>query len=135
MFDDHVIIDAYSRADAIGDGILIDVTDTAKEAGFTCAVALTQEAWADCVAWSDATDTAKGGFTGQSESGRLWDVLWMTRFAIQRHRAATDRLEVRLYRVPPTGLDIEARPTRLHALTGPGDDGEQVITICLPHED
>jgi hypothetical protein len=135
MFNNDDIIHAYTRADALADGTLVDVTGTAAEAGFTCPVALTQDAWADAVAWSDGTDAAKGGFTGQSESGRLWDVLWMTRYAIQRQRATGDRLEVLLYRVPATGRELEPRLTRLHALTGPGDHGEQVITICLPHED
>jgi Cupin len=57
-------------ADAIADGILIDVTETAREAGFTVHVALTQEAWTDCVAWNNSTDTAKPEYTGQSEAGR-----------------------------------------------------------------
>jgi hypothetical protein len=59
----------------------------------------------------------------------------MTRDAIQRHNTSGYRLEVRLYRVPATGPAIHPRLTRLHVLTGPGDDGEHVVTICLPHED
>ena len=55
----------------------------------------------------------------------------MTRDAIQRHRPNGHRLEVVLYRVPAT----QPRLARLHVLTGPGDHGEHVLTICLPHED
>jgi len=135
LFGEAEVIHCYSRADAIADGILIDVTETAREAGFTVPVALTQEAWSDCVAWNDATDTAKGDYTGQSEAGRLWDVLFMTRDAIQHHHTDGHRLEVVLYRVPATGLDTQPRLARLHVLTGPGDHGEHVLTICLPHED
>src|SRR4051794_4558851 len=35
------VIFAYTRADALADGVLIDVTDTAKEAGFRIPVAVT----------------------------------------------------------------------------------------------
>jgi hypothetical protein len=66
---------------------------------------------------------------------RLSDLLFMTRDAIQRHHTDGYRLEVQLYRVPATGRDIHPRLARLHVLTGPGDHGEQVLTICLPHED
>ena len=45
------VIYAYTRAEAIADGVLIDVTETAKEVGFRLPVALTAAAWADCVAW------------------------------------------------------------------------------------
>ena len=34
FWDDAEIISIYTRAQAIEDGVLVDVTDTAKEAGF-----------------------------------------------------------------------------------------------------
>ncbi|MGH3460838.1 MAG: DUF6573 family protein [Kribbellaceae bacterium] len=118
LFGEAEVIHCYSRADAIADGILIDVTETAREAGFTVRVALTQEAWSDCVAWNDATDTAKGDYTGQSEAGRLWDVLFMTPrcHPAPPHRRTPPRGQ--LYRLPATGPDIHPRLARLHDLTG-----------------
>ena len=44
------IIDSYTRKQAIADGVLIDVTETASEAGFRIPVALTRAVWADYVA-------------------------------------------------------------------------------------
>ena len=44
--------------------------------GIVWPVALTSAAWADCVEWADAIEARKG-YTGQSESGRFWDVAWM----------------------------------------------------------
>ncbi len=38
-------ISAYSRAQAIEDGILVDVSDTAREAGFNIPVAITRTVW------------------------------------------------------------------------------------------
>jgi hypothetical protein len=71
------VIHRYTRQEAIADGILIDVTDTAKEAGFSYPVALTTAVWADYVAVPD-------GVEGQDEVGRLWDILWMLRAEIRR---------------------------------------------------
>ena len=59
---------SYGRAQAIEDGMLIDVSTTAREAGLAWPVALTAAAWADTVEWTDATEARKG-YTGQSESG------------------------------------------------------------------
>src|SRR5215213_8069377 len=53
-------IDTYGRAQAIADGLLVEVAEgIAREAGFTVPVALTVAAWGDCVAWSDATTGAR----------------------------------------------------------------------------
>ncbi|MGH3368677.1 MAG: DUF6573 family protein, partial [Nocardioidaceae bacterium] len=117
MFDNAEVLDTYTLADAIRDGILIDITDTAREAGLGVAITITQDAWDDCVAWTKETENRKG-FTGQSQTGRLWDVLTMTRYAAQRTVGTT--ATVQLFRVPPRGRDIEARYTELHLNIGPG---------------
>ena len=67
------VISTYTRAQAIEDGVLVDVGSTANEAGFKWPVALTSAAWADCVAWTD-DDSQKQ--VHQDQSGRLWDVLY-----------------------------------------------------------
>lgn len=120
------LIFSYSRAQAIADGVLVDVSEQAREAGFRYPVALTAAAWADCVAWPESSRSA-----GQSESGRLWDVLWMTKLAIKG--ADGDRVMVRVLRVPARGG--RAAPAALQAVVGPGDGWEPVITIMLPGED
>jgi hypothetical protein len=50
MFD-HVI-HAYSRANAIEDGVLIDVSSVAKEAGFKIPVAVTSGVWERYIEWT-----------------------------------------------------------------------------------
>ena len=130
----------FSRAQALDDGVLIDCSSTAQEAGIVWPVAITAAAWADCVGWSDADDQRKRGHTGQSESARLWDVCWMASMAI---RAALRRgqdeagppLAFQLYRVPRDGRGIRPRLVTLLLRVGPGDTGEPVITILLPGED
>ena len=76
-------ISIYTRAQAIEDGVLVDVTETAREAGFRCPVALTSEVWADCVEWTEA-DKTSATRACQDEAGRLWDVLWMGMIAGRR---------------------------------------------------
>jgi hypothetical protein len=77
MFDNDEIVHRYTRADAIRDGVLIDVTAVAQEAGIRYPVALIAGAWAECVA-------VPPGVQCQDEAGRLWDVVWMLRVGIQR---------------------------------------------------
>jgi Family of unknown function (DUF6573) len=127
-------IDAYSRAQAIADGLLVDVVEgIAREAGFTVPVALTAAAWGDCVAWSDADNRRKS--TVQDEQGRLWDVLWMTRCAVRSASDPTNQVRLQLYRVPREVREVRPQPVSLVAVCGPGDNGEPVITIMQPGED
>lgn len=118
-----------SRADAIRAGELVEAPrELVHEAGLGVPVALTRAAWEDCVRW----DPADGGM--QDETGRLWDVLWMTRAAASRN-PATSRADVVLYRVPRSGQGwTQPKKARLVAVIGPGDHGEAVLTLMLPEE-
>lgn len=132
MFSDADFVYTYSRAQAIDDGVLADVSETAREAGFRIPVALTAAVWAECVAWSEA-DTKRMGVP-QDEAGRLWDVLWMASCAARRHRhASADRVAFEVLRVPRGRRRATRCALVLHI--GPGDGGEPVITIMLPNED
>ena len=127
------IISTYTRAQAIEDGVLIDVSSIAKESGFNeWPVSLTAGAWADCVAWSD-TDSQTQVY--QDQSGRLYDVIFMAFQAICLSREVGDRLLFRFYRVPRDGHSTDAELTTLKLIVGPGDGGESVMTILLPNED
>jgi len=126
------MISSYSREQALEDGVLIDVTETAKEAGIVIPVALTSSAYEDCVSWT-SEDTKKQ--TPQDVSGRLWDVLWMASDAMRRNRQQSDKLLFDLYRVPRDGKTRKPILTTLKVLIGPGDNHEPVLTIMMPNED
>ncbi len=126
------VISCYSRAQAIEDGVLVDVTDVAHEAGFKWPVAITLAAWCDCVAWTERDNRFQ---VQQDESGRLWDVLFMAFYAIRSTTDPGDRLLFSLYRVPRDGHSIKAEEVRLKLMVGPGDAGESVVTVMLPTED
>lgn len=125
-------IHVYTRAQALEDGVLVDVSKTALEAGFKVPVALTRAVWDRFVAWTDEdTDNQ----TMQDEAGRLWDILSMLMFAIQRDRSEAYQLIYQLAVVPRDGKSCSAKRTKLKSLIGGGDKGEPVITIMLPTED
>ena len=67
------VISTYTRAQAIEDGMLIDVSATGQQAGFCWPVALTSATWENCVAWTEE-DTQKQ--ICQDVPGRRWDVLY-----------------------------------------------------------
>jgi hypothetical protein len=124
-------IHTYTRAQAIGDGMLVDVSETAAEAGFRVPVAMTRAAWADCVKWSE-TDSKRQIY--QDEAGRLWDVLFMAMNAARRG-GGRQTLQFQIYRVPRGGRGTRPLLVELVASIGPGDLGEPVITIMQPGED
>lgn len=124
-------ISVYTRADAIADGHLVDVSETAREVGFKFPVAVTRPVWEQFVAWDN--DAEK---TYQDESGRLWDVLYMAHFTIKimgNNNPATPRLAYELLSIPRG--KTKAINCKLHIHIGPGDAGEPVLTIMLPEED
>lgn len=87
------VVYAYTRANAIADGELVDVSDIAKEAGFRLHVAVTRNVWEACVAWNHLDNKAQ---VNQDESGRLWDVIWMLRCAINSFKDKSV-MQYRLY--------------------------------------
>ncbi len=56
MFSDSDIISKYTRAQALQDGQLIDVSKVASEMGFTYPIAITQNLWHS---WIEPTPKAK----------------------------------------------------------------------------
>ena len=130
-FAEHDVIAAYSRAEAISDGMLVDVSQTAKEAGIRFPCAMTAATWETCVAWNNADMEAQG--VPQDEVGRLWDVLMVFRHAART--ADGDEFRFTVLIVPRDGHAKRARRTELRATCGPGDTLEPVITIMLPNED
>lgn len=118
------ILHSITREDLLRDGALVDVSELAKEAGFTMPVVVGRSVW-------EAYVEVPPNVVGQDETGRLWDILWMLACRI-RHGAAGSSL---LYTLLVRNDNRRPRPVQLKALCGPGDQGEPVITILMPDED
>jgi hypothetical protein len=127
VFEDADLIHRYRRADALGDGVLIDVSAVAREAGLRYPVALTRAAWERCVA-------VPPGVVGQDEASRLWDLCWMLAGGVRRSPARADQVRFALH-VRSDNRDGTPPLVHLKAVCGPGDQGEPVITVMLPEED
>lgn len=133
MFDQSDIIHSYTRAQALADGVLVEVpAEIASEAGFKVHLALTSAVWEQCVDWTQADSDHKG--FPQDQQGRLWDVLWMARSMALRNKEGNNCIFTVLC-VPKDGTSTHARPVQLVLNIGPGDEGEPVATITLPGED
>ena len=121
------VIYAYTRKQALADGFQVEVSKTAQEAGIRFPVFITRTAF-------DAYVTVPPNVSGQDEAGRLWDVVWMLRFAIRKAAQGQSRLPFALY----VRNDNRApRLVKLVAMCGALDidDPQPAITIMLPDED
>jgi hypothetical protein len=124
LFTGEDLIFAYTRAEALADGVLKDVTKLAREAGLRYPTAITAAAWAAAVEPPDDCP-------GRSIKGRAWDVLQLLRWQAQS-AGQSDRIDfqVRVQVSASAWQDIA-----LKAMVHAGDEGEPVITVMLPHED
>lgn len=125
-FEDAPIIFRYRRAQAIEDGMLIDLTEWAGETGFRYPVACTATVWNGYIVPQEDLCSF-----GQSERGRAHDLLWMLRCAIERGRDEDHEFfQCHFLESPCSRITV-----RFKAVCGPGDDGQPVLTIMLPEED
>ena len=126
------VIAAYSRAQAIEDGILVDVSSTAREAGFSIPVAVTRTVWDRLIALPE-------GYRGyQDERGRLWDVLWMARhYALRASNRNRVTMCVLVRDIRKDLRDSHRAPRRHFPIVaiGDGDGEEPTITIMFPEDD
>lgn len=86
FWDDAEVISAYTREDALGDGVLVDVTEWASHkagflGGFSCPVAMTQALWV-AVDIDNKPSTRRPVW--QSTRGRAHDVLWMASLKLRQ---------------------------------------------------
>lgn len=118
------VVSTYTRKQALEDGLLVDVTEMAREAGIRVPTAVTAGLWADV---HDMPPSKQGA---QDPTGRLWDVLIMYHFRAWPALGEGDTVTYRL-------IMHQGRRTyyTVKAVVGPGDHGEPVLTLMRPDED
>ena len=121
------LIYSYTRAQAIADGVLIDVTDEAKAHGFKVPVAITDHLFHGYVAFVPEELQSQG----QSATGRLHDLLTLAMIAARTSKG-TDRAYFKIAFLMAPG---RAETVQVIAHIGPGDTAEPVLTIMLPEDD
>jgi hypothetical protein len=138
-----IVIFKYTRAQAIADGVLVDLTADGEtkllvqEAGILLPIAMTSTAFHATVL-AGTTENASGEFifpAGQSTKGRLWDVLMVLRYSIRaaNRKGDTDRVTFKVD--VDTNGDGKHTTVNLWCMVGPGDDASPVLTVMLEGED
>ena len=121
------VIYSYTRAQALDDGVLVDVSSLACEAGYRWPVALTSGLFHGYITPSTALADE-----GQSVEGRLWDLLMVLRCSIKKG-GDSSRIKFKVLFLMNPGT--EPQLVDLVAECGPGDDGNPVLTVMLADED
>ncbi len=123
---DYTIIYSYTRTQALEDGVLIDVTEEAMASGFKIPVAVGDNLFHRYVVPSENLTKE-----GQSMEGRLHDVFEMLKAAASMRWDGSRVLFDVLFLMAPGKLE----QVKILAVVGPGDEGEPVLTICLPEDE
>ena len=121
------VIYSYTRAQAIEDGVLIDVTEAARGVGFKVHTVVTATLFHGYL----EPPTGLEG-EGQSTAGRLHDLLFLVLCAARKNKARADRATVRVAFLMSPG---HSETVEVIAHIGPGDQGEPVLTLMLPEDD
>lgn len=124
-FSDFTIVSTYSRKQALADGVLIDITPTAQTYGFKLPFAIS-----DALYHGYAMPPEGLSGEGQSLEGRLHDLLTLANIAA-RKGLEQDRVYFEVLFLMRPGNTEKVRVV-LHV--GPGDQGEPVLTLCLPED-
>ncbi len=138
IWKDAEVISSYTRAQAIEDGILVDLSVLAREAGFKYPVAVTVGVFALLAPWAQGSrgDVSKPAEDqplyglGQSFDGRAWDLLTILLYAIRRGKGGARVDFAPLFLMPGFAQDRPV-PVQLEAICEPGDEGDPAITIML----
>jgi hypothetical protein len=144
------VVYSYTRQQAIEDGVLVDVSPLAREAGFKIPVALTSAVYGIVESIPKCRDF-------QDVQGRLWDVLWMGSLGARNNKdraqfvyslSLPHMVKKQVYYQPKFDLkkgivtdgyykerNVLVNNITLKMVISGGDNGEPVITIMLPNED
>jgi len=121
------VIYSYSRSEAIEDGVLIDITDLAKEAGFRYPVAVSANLYHNVLTPAPSLIPQ-----GQSLEGRIWDMLNVLRASIKPNQDTLSIIFAPIFTMAP---DMPPTAISIISAVGPGDNLEPVLTIFLPEDD
>lgn len=129
-------ISVYTRAQALEDGTLCDLTPIAPRYGFKIPMACTSAVW-HTIEWRGDIEARKQDSTGQSTEGRLHDLMMMAGLAAQAaaRKEPSHIVEVKVLLVPTLGSVVKPLEETFVLVVSGGDNGEPVLTLMLPGED
>ena len=116
FWDDAEIISSYSRAQAIADGVLCDVTGSEAADLFKFPAVITVALHSEI--------SRGGGNEAATYNARLWDVFYMMTVAARQSGGSDVFFTVK----------VGARNLKLRGNIGPGDDPAPVLTVGFPED-
>ena len=126
IFSEANVIFEYTRAQAIADGVLVDLSTTfpTDTRMFNYPLACTAAVWEliESAAAAEETDP----------SLYVWDTAYMAYHAI---RTVKNSGSPEMFFKVTMPLTENGTEHKLKLVCGPGDDGEATLTIMLPEED
>lgn len=125
MFGEPVNI--YTRAQAIEDGVLVDISDYGSEMGLKYPSAVTNTLYEK---YLNADNILKE--YGQSTKGRILDMLTMFVLAVKNAKTDTDTI---IFKTIFFNRDLQEELVKIKCIIGPGDDPKPVFTFMFPEED
>lgn len=141
---DSELIYSYTRAQAIEDGVLMDVSDIARDHGIKYPVAFSsgvqqmieildweleraeQVGRSDIPKW-ESIEAFRGAVKFNARLLNSKTIINRLRYAIQNATGRADRVDFK--------VEIHGHSEPLYAVCGPGDDLKPVITVMTPEED
>ena len=129
------MIYSYSRAQAIEDGVLVDISSMTEEeegSGSIAALCLQHYKWPIALTnsvWAIIEEAVENPDNPSTHVGILHDILWMSRVRKRQINTQTIFFEVAI-----AGAGRE-KPVKFKLMSGTGDEGEPVLTLMLPYED
>lgn len=136
-FDGFELIHAYTRAQALADGVLVELR-LAQRYGFKVPVAITSAAFGAAIDWN-LMDPEARTMVAQREAAVLMAVLRTAQAGFKAHREGKgpepgNRIDFVVDCLTNDG-SAQTKKVPLYMLIGPGDNAEPVGTIMLPGED
>jgi hypothetical protein len=112
------VIYSYTRARALTDSALVDVTEIGKEVGFKLPVAITE------ALQNRLTPTKNEAVFGQDYDSRLWNVLWVAAFSIKLADPGIDTVTFTVVQqeVDAKSGQLQNFELRLRAVCGSGNE-------------
>jgi len=125
-------VSTYTTQDGLDDGHLVEVNAKDRmEAGYKIPVVLTRNVYEDCVAWDNGVERWV-----QDETGRMWDILWLSKIAFSRSDSETKNagpIVFELKRIPRRGCGSK-RWVTLWMMPSFNELGEPYFTIMKPED-
>jgi hypothetical protein len=135
LFGDLVY--SYTRSDALRDGVLVALSH-AQAVGFRVPVAITDAAYAECIAWLGA-DPRLSDILCLREEIVLWAAVMEAKAHRRRLQAGSTERPDRIDFIVETVVLREGKAdliqVPLYMVIGPGDNAEPVGTILRVGED